>query len=475
MTAGEGRWDAIVVGCGTAGMPVALELAARGGRVLVLEGSSRIGGTLHVSSGHMSAAGTRLQRARGIDDTPDDHFADVMRISRGTADPAMVRLATRHAASAIDWLVDNGFDMGPECPVIAYSHEPYLVPRTYWGRDKGRSILAVLARLFEPRVAAGDIALALSTRLVGLAREGGAWVARAEGPAGARRVERARSVVLATGGHGANAALFSRVTGGMPLLSPAPSTADGSGLEIALGLGGVLRNGDIFLPTLAGVPDAPGGHWLDWDHKPVLTPQHRAPWEIYVDARGARFVAEDDPSPDARERALKRQPGLAFWIVYDGRMAREAPPLYPTWTPARMDAAFASHPAFVRAGSLGELARACGMDGATLARTVAGYNEAVASGRDALGRRHMPAPLAEPPFAAIRHQGVTLRCWAGLAVDDRLAVRRADGSTIDGLHAVGEILGGATMSGDSFASGMSITPALALGRLLGREILPVGG
>lgn len=474
MSSAPATWDAIVVGAGTAGIPAALEAAARGARVLVLEASDRVGGTLHVSSGHMSAAGTRLQRARGIEDSAEAHFADVMRISRGTADATMLRLATRHAASAIDWLLENGFDMAPECPVIAYSHEPYLVPRTYWGRDKGRSILAVLARLLEPRVAAGDIALRLSTRLAGLRRDGAGWIAETQGADGRRAREHARSVVLATGGHGANPALFEELTGGMTLLSPAPPTADGSGLEIARALGGTLRNGDIFLPTLAGVPDSPGGHRLDWDHKPVLTPQHRAPWELYLDLRGERFVAEDDPSPDARERALKRQAGLAFWIVGDARIAREAPALYPTWSAARMEAAFASHPAFVRADSLDGLARACGMEPAALRASVEAYNAAVASGRDALGRRHMPVPLAEAPFTAIRHQGVTLRCWAGLAVDETLRVLRADGTPIDGLHAIGEILGGATMSGDSFASGMSITPALALGRLLGREILRLG-
>jgi len=463
-----GTWDVIVVGAGTAGIPAAMFAADRGGRVLVVEGSDRIGGTLHVSSGHMSAAGTRLQQARGIADSPEAHYEDVMRISRGTADPAMVRLATRHAAETIDWLMDNGFDMGPECPVIAYSHEPYRTARTYWGRDKARSILDVLARLFEPRVAAGEITLRLGTRLTALdrPRAGGGWTLTLDGPGGEVR-ERAAAVVLATGGYGANPDLFRELTQGLPLLSPAPPTADGSGLALARGLGGAVRNTDIFLPTVGGVPDAPGGHTVDWDHKAVLTPQHRAPWEIYVNLRGERFVAEDDPSPDARERALKRQPELAFWIVYDDRIRREAPPLFPTWKPGRLDASFGTHPAFVKADTLEALAAACGCDPGVLKATVDAYN----AGSDPFGRSHRPAPIAEPPFFAIRHQGVTLRCWAGIAVNERLEVVSADGSALTGLHAVGEILGGALMSGDSFASGMSITPALTFGRLLGREIL----
>ena len=49
-----------------------------------------------------------------------------------------------------------------------------------------------------------------------------------------------------------------------------------------------------------------------------------------------------------------------------------------------------------------------------------------------------------------------LKNWAK-AVD-------ADGNPIRSLRAVGELLGMGQFSGDSFAGGMSVGPALALGR-----------
>ncbi|NQV80147.1 MAG: FAD-dependent oxidoreductase, partial [Alphaproteobacteria bacterium] len=54
------RWDVIVVGGGTAGMPAATFAAERGARVLVIEAAADVGGTLHLSTGQLSAAGTRL-------------------------------------------------------------------------------------------------------------------------------------------------------------------------------------------------------------------------------------------------------------------------------------------------------------------------------------------------------------------------------------------------------------------------------
>ena len=92
-------WDiiVIVIGAGTAGMACALTAAESGAQVLVIEKSARIGGTLHVTGGHMSAGGTQRQRARGIDDAPDKHFADVMRLSHGLADESLIRLAVNEA------------------------------------------------------------------------------------------------------------------------------------------------------------------------------------------------------------------------------------------------------------------------------------------------------------------------------------------------------------------------------------------
>ena len=63
--------------------------------------------------------------------------------------------------------------------------------------------------------------------------------------------------------------------------------------------------------------------------------------------------------------------------------------------------------------------------------------------------------------------------FTGVDVADDLAVRRPDGTTIDGLWAVGEVLGAAAFNGNAFCSGMLITPALVLGRELGARLASV--
>jgi fumarate reductase flavoprotein subunit len=464
--------DLLVVGAGTAGLPAAIEAARAGLRVTVLEQAEQVGGTLWRSWAQLSAGGTQLQRARGIDDNPDLHFADVMRISRNTADPTLVRLAVDHAPATVDWLMSAGFDMDPAAPAILYFHEPYELPRTYWGRRGGMSVLEVLVPRFERACEDGAVTLLLGTTMTALRTDGGNRVAgvTVSDPDGTRTDLDAAHVLLTSGGYSGNAELFPKLTGGAPLVGPGAPTSTGTGLLAALELGARTRGGDLFLPTYGGVllPESPS-RTVPLDDYAQLTPQSRQPWEIHVNARGERFVAEDADSVDVRENALLDQPDLTFWVVYDDAVRQKAPALLPTWAEEDLADAFGTHPSFTTADTLAELAARAGIDPAGLASTVEEYNAAVESGRDRFGRTHLPLPIERAPFYAVRNHGSTLKSPAGLVVDEHLRVLGPAGA-FENLYAAGEVLGGSTLSGKSFVSGMSVTPALSFGRLLGRRI-----
>ena len=46
---------------------------------------------LHIANGEFSGAGTRRQRERGIDDDPQRHFEDVLRLSHGKVNRERVK------------------------------------------------------------------------------------------------------------------------------------------------------------------------------------------------------------------------------------------------------------------------------------------------------------------------------------------------------------------------------------------------
>ena len=149
------NWDLIVVGGGSSGIPTALFSARRGAKVLLIEASDVLGGSLQIAQGQLSAAGTKVQKAKGISDTPQEHLDDILRISKNTVDRDLVTLAVNNAAETFDWLMDVGFEMVPEHPVNGRAHELYSKLRYYWGVDYGRSVVKVLRAQIQPEIEIG--------------------------------------------------------------------------------------------------------------------------------------------------------------------------------------------------------------------------------------------------------------------------------------------------------------------------------
>jgi fumarate reductase flavoprotein subunit len=201
-----------------------------------------------------------------------------------------------------------------------------------------------------------------------------------------------------------------------------------------------------------------------------MIPQARPPWEIYVGRDGRRFVQEDIDSIDARERALMTLPDLTFWAVFDETALRRAPPLLPGWAPNELERAWSGNPSFACADTLDELARRAGIEPEGLVATIEEFNYAQAGKPDPWGRQHRPALIQVPPFRAIRMHGIVLKTPAGLATDTELRVLSRAGTPIENLYAIGEAMGGATLSGNAFVGGMSVTPALSFGRWLGQTL-----
>lgn len=457
-------YDIIVVGAGPAGLTAAIFAARRGLSVKLIDCADAIGGALLINRGQLSGAGTRLQAERGIEDSPDAHYADAMRISKGTSDAPFLAMAVQLQGPFIDWLMDEGFEMEADMPRILHGHEAYDRARTYWGREEGLSILKVLARLLDEQIAQGRVDLSLETDVDGL-------IVGDDGVAGVTAGGQdfhGRAVILATGGYGANPELFARLHEGATLWPGSYRHATGRGIELGLQAGGTLVHVEKFLPNFGGVLD----HTLDpprYRSPGGLVPQDRMPWEIIVNLDGERFLAEDNDSADERSAVMMAQPRSCGFVIYDQPIRDQAPSIFSYFPPDKAERFYDPEGSIVSADSLDDLAARCGIDGAALKATVEDYNRAVDSGRDRLGRRHMPRRIETAPFYALPIASYTVRGFAGLRVDTGFRVLDADGATIGGLHAIGEVLG-SHLSGKGGVGGMALSPALAFGRLLGETI-----
>jgi fumarate reductase flavoprotein subunit len=468
-------YDVAVVGAGTAGLPAAIFAARRGARVLLIEAAPQIGGTLFLSSAQMSAAGTKLQKSKGIVDTPQQHFDDVMRISHGNADPDIVRLATFNAADTFDWLMDSGLTVRPEHPITGTTHEPYSQARYAWAPGMGRDVIKVLTAQLQPEIDRGAVTVLTGTEAKSLIQDAkgaviGVEVADEEGKA-ARHL--ARKVVLTTGGYCSNPEMFAKLEGVKRYADVSYPYSQGAGITMGLAAGGYVRGGNRHLPLFGAV-------LRDIDKFPSPSMGTVRPWPptdpvswIYVNQRGERFLREDVPSHDVQEHALRDQPEERCWMLFDDTILKEQPPRIGRWSKEEVAKAFDTYPAFKRADSLDDLAKAIGVDATGLKATVAAYNQGRDAKKDALGRQYMPFAIAKAPFYAVRLQSWLLCSFAGLAVDKELRVIRQDGAPIPNLYAAGELLGGAAFMGDSYCGGMFVTPAITFGRLLGQKLIPL--
>ena len=466
------EWDVIVVGAGTAGIPAAIFSGQRGAKVLLIEADERIGGTLHWSTGQMTAAGTKLQKKLGIEDHPDWHYEDCMRISGGDLHPTLAKIAINNAAGSFDWLMDNGFEVSPETPVAGHGHEPQRVRRYAWGPNGGLSVLEVLEPILDAEIAKGTVTLSLETKLSTLIfNEGKVVGVNIEARDGTKAEIYGKNVVLTTGGYAANEDLWKQMTPNYPLRSWCNPYSRGDGIVAAKHIGAKVDGGNEFLCSFAGIMQDPNDP-LSVRSGLILNPHMRQPWEIFVNIKGERFVREDHPSVDHREHALLDQPGMEMFIVFDEGIRQNSPNLNHEIERDHAKNLYGKHPAYFKADTIEGLADQCGMDEQKLKNSILEYNLAVDKVKgDKFNRESLPRPINKAPYLAIRAVGFTVLSPGGLDVDDDFRVLDQDSRPISNLYAAGEIYGKSRLSGKTYLSGMSLLPALTFGRLLGQNIL----
>ena len=98
--------DIIVIGSGFAGLAAAIEAKIAGSSVIVLEKMKGYGGNSTISDGVMAAAGTAKQADRGIEDSPQLMYADMIKAGLGLNHPELVRTLTEKSAETFQWTVD---------------------------------------------------------------------------------------------------------------------------------------------------------------------------------------------------------------------------------------------------------------------------------------------------------------------------------------------------------------------------------
>ncbi|GHJ39232.1 FAD-binding protein [Streptomyces sp. TS71-3] len=438
--------DLVVAGAG-GGLAGALRAAELGLSVLVVDPDEQFlrGNNTSMSTAMIPGAGSRWQRAAGVEDGPARFLADITAKTHGTADPALAAALARVSAPLVEWLAD-AVDV-PLHLVRDFSYPGHSADRLH--TVEGRHGSALLRHLHERARRSPSIDLLVPARLVDVERgaEGGVTGAVVEYPGGRREAIATRAVLLATNGYGANREL---VAENIPDISAADyhggqfSTGDG----LAIG----LRHG-----ARSAFMDAYQGHAALARRSRTLvgwaTIMHGA---IMVDEGGERF-GDETTGYSEYAAALAARPGAHGWIVLDRRIHD-------------LCLSFADFRQTVEAGAVvwaedpAALAERVGCDAKALAESV---SEQVAlatgaAGGDRFGRTFLEEPL-QGPFAAVEVIPALFHTQGGLVVDGEARVLGGDGVPIRGLFASGGAAHGISGRGaDGYLAGNGLLPALGL-------------
>ena len=458
------RWheeaEVVVVGLGAAGSSAAIEAAATGADVLVLECASGGGGTSATSHGQLYlGGGTSIQKACGFEDSPEEMFKYLVASCGPGPDEEKIRLFCEHSVEHFNWLVGKGVPfkesyfaegtdpMTDDC--LSYTGNelahPWCeiarpAPRGHTVQQQGPSGGVLMQQLLGAVPDAGARVLPdthCETLVVDRERAVGGVVVRTLGEE--RFVRAVRGVVLTTGGFIQNSEMVARYAPLLLQCTPVGcDTDDGSGIRMGVRAGADairMEAGLVVLPFVSPVGLRRG---------------------VLVNRQGLRFVNEDVYQARAGELAVYGQGDDVFLIVDDTIFER-------TDLPSVVAAVGAD---------VAELEAELEIPYGSLQATIRRYNEDAERGEDLLFHTapEYLTPLANPPYAALGC-GESERCTTfslgGLHTRPSGEVLTPDGREIAGLYAAGATASGLAAQG--YNSGISLSDATFFGRQAGAQ------
>ena len=448
--------DVVVVGAGAAGLSAALKTAQNGHSVILLEKMGVIGGASAMAGSGTMATGSKWQKEDGYEDSAEKLVEDMMVNGHQKNDRATVELFANTIGEAFDWLV------GEDGAAIPYqrSGKP---SRSYSGEGRGAGVCKNLAERLE---AAGGTLLT-NTPAMELVVENGAVVGvKAEGEGKAYTI-RAKAVVLASGGYGANDALVPDEYKKFVYAGHAGATGDA--IKMVEGLDADLINMDLVntQPNSMILPSGLGQYC-----NPGVAGAYKA-GAYMVNQNGERFFNESANAWDLMQ-AMKQNEAqylIMDQTAFDNFNAGMTNSKIYTMEDVEkwLSDDYDGQPVMKQGATLAELCEKLNLPADAVEASAKAFNDcAAAQTADAFGRTPAAAQSEEGPFYALQMHIRYYASLGGLHINDNMQVLNTKQEAIPGLYAAGEVVGGlegdvymgATLFGWAIASGYDAANAV---------------
>lgn len=455
--------DIVVVGGGGAGLTAAVAAAENGAKVIVLEKEESPGGNGSLTTG-LFATETRLQERMSLFVRTDDAFKFVMDYSHLEIDARIVRTFLDKSGDTIRWLEEKGIEF--DGATLFYGDTQLPVFHCPVGGMGGRDIVKMLLK----NCATLGVRVLTNTRVTKIVKDEKGKVTGVLAETKGKDVTiAARTVIIATGGHGSNKELLKKYHDSYTedvVYMGLPHSGDGIALAEKIGAntegwGSLIYHGPMFALPI----HSQGGTQIRYTM--------RQPYTVWVNKRGQRFVDEACRNvPIDTANALHQQPGKVCYSLFDEKIKINMMEngfkrgggyrVRPGTKPIDLDKEFQvqAGKGFLKiANSWREIAQWIGTTPESLKDTMDEYNHFADQGydRDFLKDRIHLLPLRTPPYYAIKCAQAFLDTLGGIKINHFMEVLDHTDQSIPGLYAVGVTTSGweprsycVTLAGNAF-------------------------
>ena len=484
--------DVVIVGAGGAGMTAAIEAADAGKTVVLVESQAMVGGNSVRATGGLNAGKTKWQDENefgedaGVEaklktakeqyadnaditalaETVETQYADYQANPTGYFDSVelfeldtmiggkgknnfeLVKTLCGESADAIDWLDTIGAEMHNVGSFGGASVKRIHRPVDENGKTVavGAYLIPILEKNIEDRE---NITLLLDTTADKILMDGDQAVGiHATGKTGNSVTVNAASVVLTSGGFGANLAMVEQykpeLKGFMTTNAPG---IQGQGIEMATEVGAATVDMDQIQihPT------------VQYDTAALITEGLRGDGAILVNAEGQRFIDEVG-TRDVVSAAEIAQTDSYSWLVVDQKMVDASAVIQ----------GYIKKGYTVTGEDYKALAEAMGVDAAAFEETMTKWNGYVADKKDPdFNRTSFAEPLDTAPYYAIKVTAGVHHTMGGVKINTATEVLNEQDAVIPGLYAAGEVTGG--VHGANRLGGNAVADFTVFGRIAGQN------
>ena len=439
----------VVVGAGGCGLSAALSAKENNTEVLVIERDSTPLGTTAMSTGLIPGANTKLQRAAGIEDTPEIFANDIINKTKGETDPEIATSLAIESSKTIEWLIDN-YQI-PLSLVDSFLYPGHSVMRMHGTPNRtGSELMGALCRAAE-RAGIDVLTNALVTDLYSDSNNKilGVKVLRTDGQTEEIGCD---ALILACCGFAGNPEMVEEY---MPEIKEAEFFGHPGNKGDAIKWGKSLGADLADIGSYQGHGGLAAGRGV-----PILWPMIME-GGFQININGERF---SDESLGYSEQAVKvvSQPKKIAWNIFDERL-HELMKEFEDYNNA------IEVNAIISADSTTELSALTGINNESLNKTIIEVEEMVEGKRkDSFGRDFTIKPKLESPYYTVKVTGALFHTQGGLVVNKYAQVMDKNKVPLPNLFAGGGSARGISGPSDwGYIAGNGLLTATTFGRLAG--------